>query len=551
MSSSGLDITWRALATTPNEAAVDLLLLALDHSRDEIAIGALRALLARRSLRGTLEVVRRWDRLSLRWKEIVAEQPDCLSHALRQAVVGETGPMCVNACHATIWLREYDLAPLLINVAESSSHAHGGLAGHTLLRLAELLHDELAAGRKGARRGDPYIVRTRVVTALEKSLARWAQHQRLEILESFLILAPRDNALLRQILNNPHDPTYLKVIDLLAHSRQPGVMRLLLGYLDDRRAPTAALQSLARRGDRTFVTRLLKKVGYEPSAAARRNLRLIRDFPWLRNDFERIDGLDDAAQHAAAQVAVFSSMQRRDVLMLLERLLRQGKPGGRRAAAAALRHFQGVEANQLVLEALQDQDPLVQVAALERVRQRGLPGAMARLLELLESEHETVRSAVRKCLSEFSCSRFLAAFDLLTPEARQSTGSLVRKVDLTTLSTLREELASTVRNRRFRAVEAAEAMGLVAELEASLLDLLRTDDHLLRAKAAHALRHCDTDRTRHALRECLLDDHPNVQEAAEASLLHLRQGNSAAPSGPPVVPWDASAFLTSLAELES
>ncbi|MBW3597151.1 MAG: HEAT repeat domain-containing protein, partial [Planctomycetes bacterium] len=478
------------------------------------------------------ELIRRWDHLGSRWKEIIASRSERMLAALRDALVSEDPTLGAHACYATVWIREYDLAPLLINLAESADHPHRDLAAQSLLELAELLYEELASPYSPVHGGDPNVKRTRMIAALEKSLERWPHHHRREVLEAFLLLCPRDHALVKQVLNNPHDPTYLHVIDLLAQSRQPGIMRLLLSYLDDRRAPSAALQTLARRSDKIFVARLLKKIGFEPTAAARRNLKKIRDFPWMHEDPARLDALDDAGQHAVVQMAVLSSMKRDDVLPMLERLLRSGKPGGRRAAAEGLSDFQGAEANELLLDALADDDPLVQVAAMSRLRQRSLPGSMPRLLELLESEHETVRGAARNCLSEFSCTRFLAAFDMLTPEARHSTGKLVGKIDLQAFQTLREELTSGVRGRIFRAMDAAVVIGVVADLEEPLLVLLKSDDYLYRAKAAETLRHCGSDKSRQALRERLLDPHQAVQQAVEASLLHLSR-TAAAPPPPP------------------
>jgi HEAT repeat protein len=525
--SGGLETTWRILAATRNETAVDALLAALDSPREEIVMGALRALLERRTPRGLTELVRRWDRFPAAWKETIAAETDRLSGALRDALVQKEEPaLCANACHAAVWLHEYDLSSILIHIAESPEHKPAQLAASTLLRLAELLHEELTSARGRAQRRDPLVVRTRVVAALEKSIQRWMHHQRPEILEAFLVLAPRDNPTLRQILNNPHHAAYLKVLEALANSKQPGVIRLVIGFLDDRRAPTAALQTLARRCDEEFLSRLIKKIGYEPSAAARRNLKLIRDFPWLRSDSAQIDALDDAGQHALVQMITASSMKRSEALALLERLLKQGQRGGRRAAAESLRHFQGAEANQLVLDALKDGDPLVQAAALTHVRQRALPGAMARLLELLESDHETVRSAARKCLTDFTCARFLAAFDMLTAEARHTTGKLVGRIDPNAATVLSEELSSPARNRRMRALDAAAAIGVAPALEEPLLEMLKDGDHLLRAKAAEVLRYCDTPRVRQALREHLLDPNAVVQLAAEESLAHFTHGDT-------------------------
>ncbi len=526
----GLETTWRVLATTKNETATDVLLAVLDDPREEYVVSALRALLMRRDARGLTEIVRRWDRFSTTWKEVVREQSGRLTGALRDALVQDEPSLFANACAAAVWLGEFDLIPVLVNVAEAPMSPRAQQAATTLLRLAELLQEQLTSTRERARRSDPLVVRTRVVAALEKSLLRWPHHQRHEILEAFLLLCPRDNATLKHILNHPHDPAYLRVLELLGHSGQTGIVRLLLSYLDDRQAPTAALQTLARRHDPEFLSGLLKKIGYEPSAAARRNLKLIQDFPWLRTHPARFDELDDAGQHAAVQMLAASAIKPNDLRMLIEYVLKKGRPAGRRAAAEALRRLQGADANRLVLDALHDSDPLIQAAALGHVRQRALPGAMTRVVELLESDHETVRAAARKCLADFTCERFLMAFDMLSPEARQSTGKLVAKVDLRAVVLLGDELGSSSRNRRIRALEATAATGLAPALEERLIAMLAEEDHYLRVKAAEALRYCDTPRVKQALRERLLDPHLSVQSAVEASLVFLSRGEETQPA---------------------
>ena len=82
------------------------------------------------------------------------------------------------------------------------------------------------------------------------------------------MLSPRDSAALKQLLHDPFHSAYLDLVDVLLHSERGGVLRLLLGYLEDPHPPTAALAALARRQDLRFIRHLLKKIGYEPSTPA-------------------------------------------------------------------------------------------------------------------------------------------------------------------------------------------------------------------------------------------------------------------------------------------
>lgn len=64
-------------------------------------------------------------------------------------------------------------------------------------------------------------------------------------------------------------------------------------------------------------------------------------------------------------------------------------------------------------------------------------------------------------------------------------------------------------------------MGLVRELEQTIIGLLSDDDHMVRIEVAKALANCDTAPTWDALRDALLDRSVIVQEAAEQSLQQI------------------------------
>jgi HEAT repeat protein len=203
---------------------------------------------------------------------------------------------------------------------------------------------------------------------------------------------------------------------------------------------------------------------------------------------------------------------------LIAHLLRCGRGDGCRAAAEALDEFQGAEGNRRAMEALNHEDPQVQAIIVPQIRRRGIPGALPRLVEMIDSPHAVVRQAVRQCLSEFSFKRFLAAFDMLDDEVRRSTGMLVNKIDPQTVPMLETEMASHVHVRRLRALSIARVIGAAPQLEESIFRLLGDEDHLVRAEAAAALSQSQTPASREALERALQDRSPIVQEAARKSL---------------------------------
>lgn len=521
--SSGLDTTLKHLATTPNEAAVDMLLSALDSPAPSIQSGALASLLKRKSLAGHREVLQRVDQLDESCKDIIREHPGRMAGALREAVLGSDEEKCQNACRAILLFHEFDLMPALISAAEDESNPNVDLAAETVLELAQLLYRELSGKRDYAKRRDPQLVRRHVVSSLERSFARFPDHRRKESIEAFLMLTSRENASLQKVLTNPRHPSFLAVVDVLTHSNQAGVIRLLLSFLDDPGAPSAALGVLSHRTDFRFLNYLFKKVGFEPSASAARNLRRVESIAWASN-LGLLNQLDDPGQHSAVQMLMASGLKRLDKFPVVEYLAVHGKRGGRRAAVSILSQFSGDRASQLLLEALEDEDATVQAIALGRLRERGIPSAMTRLIEALDSPHKVVREAARDSLDEFQFDRYVLIFDTLDDdEEREKTGLLVRKVDPNCLPLLKLEMSSKSRTRRIRAAAMSRAMQLAGQLEKQLLELLEDEDHIVRGQAVLALSQCTSLEVGTALAAALDDPSVAVQEAAQESFALWQQ----------------------------
>jgi HEAT repeat protein len=516
-----LATTLSLLGKTPNEAALPLLISALDSPAQVIQDGALRALLDRRHPLGQREIIKRLHLAGDRWRPIIDERRGRLSHGLRDGVLSADPQMCFNACQAILWFAEYDLMSALVAAAEDETHVNAELAAQTLLSLAAGLYTELSAPRDYNNRRDPQLVRSHVLGTLEGSVKRFNRHQRSEVVDAYLMLASRDNVALKQILQDPHHSTYLAIVNGLLHSQRGGVIRLLLSYLDDSHAPTAAMSVLTRRTDRKFVEHLLRKIGYQPSTVASHNLRHVESIAWLKQDRTLLADLDENAQHSAVQLLMASNVKRAEALETIKFLILGGKPAGRLAATKALATFNGADANHLAMQALGDVDPRVQAAALVQLRPRGIPGALTRIVELIDSPHAIVREAAKESLSEFSFDRYLAAFDMLEEEVRRSTGVLVRKINPAAVSLVAEELRAQSRTRRLRGLSVAGAMGCVQELVDIVIRLMSDQDHIIRTEAARVLGQCDNEKARQALRTAIEDRSSGVRETAQRSLAEL------------------------------
>jgi len=516
-----LRTTFEVLARTPNEAAAELLLPALDSSYAAINEGALRAIFDRRNAAGQREVLHRLHQVSEPWKAILDQARGRMSLALRDAIMDHDTQLCTNACQALVAFKEYDLMPALVSVLEDETHPHVKLAAKTLLELAELVYGELAAPRDFRNRRDPQVVRRNLTATLELSVARYAKHQRKEVIEAFLLLAHKDNETLKRLLTDPHHAGYLAIVDVLSHSHRGGILRLLLSYLDNAHAPSVCLHIIAHRTDLKFVQYLLARIGSDPSETVLANLRRIDSITWAKAG-RSLDELDGTVQAVAVRTILASNMKRLEAFSAIERLSKQGKDEGRRAAVAALAEFSGAEANAAVLGALDDPDPEVQAAAIRQLRQRGIPGALASLIDKLDSPQAIVRQAARDSLSEFTIQRLIAAYDTLDDDVRHSTGEVVKKVDPNTIPYLADEFASRSRSRKLRALDAAIMLELAPQMEANFINLLRNDrDHVVRIEAVRGLQQCTSAAAIEALRAARYDHSPLVEEAVQQSLAQI------------------------------
>ncbi len=535
----GLDATFQQLARTENEAALDVLLAALDSPHAPSRDGALRAILERRTQEGHDEVFRRLPDLDESGRAILQERPDRLVRVATEVLArcqpdpvddGKLGrrrapaPRGIDfplACEAIVNYRLYDALPAVLAVLGDGDTPESALAGQTALRLTEAFYADLSEAAEQSRQKDLEVIRHRITQALQEATSGFERHQSKDVVEAFLLIAKQQDVVLRRILRKPDEGGHAPIVELLTGSTRGGVVRLLLGFLEDPQMPKAALEVIARRADPKFVQNLLENVGMPASRSIAESLKRLKSVAWAEPGHPVFAEIDGRAQQGAVGMLMASSIDRAQVLQVLRFLLAEGKPEGRRAAAEALARFPGPEADELALRSLNDRDPEVRAQLILQLRPRGIPGVLSVLIRLVDSPSEVVRDALRKAMPEFTFRRFVTSFENMPQSLRTTAGHLVRKLDQDATGLLLKEMASPSPVRRRKAVTAAYAMGVIAELEPAVVRLLNDDDHMVRIAAAKALADSKSLPSWEALRDAMLDRSVVVREAAESSLLQI------------------------------
>lgn len=515
---TGLATTFEILASSRNDATNGVLLAALSSKDPEIYDGALKAIIARRSKAGHSAVLQRWHQLSSLQREYLQEGRGRMSGALRDAVLSEDDQLFSNACELVEQFGEFDLVSTLVTLAENQKSRHAEAATQLVLRLVEKLSELVHGPRDYKERRDPESICRFVLESLERSVERFRTHKRTELIEAFVVLAGPSNGALRGILDEPHHPCYVAVINTLTNSQSTGVMEFLLDSLQSEFASLNILNVISKRQDMEFVSQLLGYASDNISAKAKKNLGRIRSFVWLQSGSQGYTSFNEQDQARCIKLVSASGVKPDDFLDMLENILKRGAPEARWAACEALASIPGDRGNHLVLDAVKDADPKVQAAATRQIRDRHVPGAMAILLQQIDSPHTVVRKATCEALSEFSFANFLAGFEGLHEDARRTTGALVKKVDSKTIDGIISEMEAKSRKRRLRAIEMADIMELVPAVTEELLMLLEDNDHLIRAAAADALQFSPTGEVQAALRKAASDRSAAVQNAAKSSL---------------------------------
>jgi HEAT repeat protein len=515
---SGLEKTFLYLKKTENEAAVEVLGQALDYDSSSVRKLALQALLERRSPAGHRAVFNRLTKLE-EFRAIISERPERLVRAVRESLKTADKASSVAAFKTILEFRLYEALPAMVSVTKDPASPHFEIAKKTILALTEKLYTELSGDK--LHRAD--AIRANVTASLEEAIGKFNTHQSSEIVESFILVTKQQNAFLRRMLRQQSDTVHHAMVDILSNSQRGGVIRVLLGFLEDHQMPIVVKNIITSRTDMKFVKNLLEHVGPSPSRAVSQTLSMLDSIAWARPGHETLMELDETCQFNAVRLLVASRIPREEVLEMLGFLLAEGNAGGRRASAEALGKFTEPQATAMIVRALNDEDPQVRAHLLRQLRPRKIPGSLSLLMRMVGNAHEVVREALKESLPEFTFRQFILNFDVLPEELRATTGHLVQKIDADAEPALLAEMNCPSPVRRRRAVLASVAMGLTRKMEQMVIGLLSDDDHMVRIAAAKSLAEVDTMPSWGALRDALLDRSVIVKETAEESLRKISQ----------------------------
>lgn len=519
---SPLDKTFLHLASSPNFAAAQIVFAALRSEYLDIRQKAFAAALKMNNaalLRGAfLQFAGDVDSL----EQLAASNPRDLERLASKIVTAQDTSLGVQACEVIESHRLYGTLPALITRFRSHDDPLLPVAAKTVLGLANSFHNELAEAEDVFARRDLDRQRDWIATQLEQPVRNFDAHEREEPVEAFLVVARRENDTLLSILEDNHSHCHDTMVSILGSSASGGVIRLLLSFVSYRETPTAVSHVISSRTDVRFVRNLLELIGETPSLDTIQDLSRLEPADWCVPGHALFTQLPASLQANALEFLRYTCRDRAQVLAMIKFLFESGSQHGRRAAARFLNKCTGKEADQLVIEGLKDEDPLVRATLVREIRARDIAESMSLLMRMADEKNDLqVREAIQESLPEFQLGPFLRKFEQLPEQTIERLGRIVRKVDIRVRDKLREEMNSISPLNRRRAVLASLAMELTEDLEAPIVNLVEDEDHRVRIAACEALGSVHTRLSFNALRAALNDRSPVVRRSAQASLALL------------------------------
>ncbi|MGB0596859.1 MAG: hypothetical protein ACPGLY_09220 [Rubripirellula sp.] len=471
----GLEATFETLKATRNEAAIDVLIAALDDESSSTRQAALAAITARPESRAAEMVLANWNKLRADDIRGLKRRGKWMRPAVTAALASNHAHL-ESALDATESLQIFDVLPQVIVLAESSnSDTIKKRATKIILTLVEPL------GLKAREGQDQATVRKPARSQLVESLNRYSEHRNHHLVDALIVISEWGDGDLRRCLSS-ESKTHQLICQRLHQSNHPSVINLLAGFIRRRKIEPQIAEQIRSRDDVEFRDALLKTITADPSATVLRNLHQLGIPESLRGGEAILDDIDPNHRAAATHTYVAANGDSIEMLHFVVGSVQRGGTGVNATATFAMTKCGVPEAELWMLAALV-------VAGGDKQKILCDPNAhlLQRLIDLLDHPEPTLVTSVRRLLRPLHADQILGRFESLRPQSRRRLGSVVQQIDPDLIERVRDALRHPVLNHRLQAIAMADALTVVDRLSDSFERIARQDHQVARMQAAEAM----------------------------------------------------------------
>ena len=502
----GLKLTYEVLGSTRNEAAVDVLIAALDDTNDASRRYALNALLSRSEPRSPQQVLAHWDKLMPDDLRVLRPKKSWMAATVDKAL-RSAGEEVMTAIEVAESLFLTDAFPQLILLAESSaSRAIKNRATRAVHAMVGPLGSDARQDR------DQPTVRGPVLARLADSVRRFSMHRNDQLVDAFLLVSTWGDGDFRQMLADG-GPQIDLIYRRLRESEDPGVIDLLAGFVRRRNIPDRVAEIIQSRDDELFRDALLRKISHEPTATVLRNLRDLGMPKCCRGGEEIMDSIAPDYRAALVQLYVAANQDVLETLHLIAATVERGSPGCETAAAIGFSRCEVPEVDFWMRAAVPVADGDEEVIASDENAR-----LLKRLIDLLDHRDPALVRGVRRVLGPLHATEMLNRFESLRPRSRRRLGRVVMMIDPDAIDRVRDALRHPVLSNRLEAIASADALAVVDLLSDSFEHITREDHQEARIRAAEVMSQAKGEKTLRLLRDMTNLPECPVKDAAIGAL---------------------------------
>lgn len=490
------------------------------------------ALIEQRSQLSLVEVIRQVDTLSDQVCDEFAQSPERFSTVIRQCIAQPNQDVRLAAIRFIHRTSHYALFPLLLELFDHDEAEVRAAAAVSLRelsnRFAHVLLNDGGSIPAGMRFDTARTLQQELLARLE---GRAAHADKLThpaaVVESLLLIGVPGHDAVRNVLDRRGELCQKLAIEFLTTSDHPAVYALLCGSLDRPFPPLRILDVIQARDDLTFACWLLD---WLPNVLMSRNvlthLAKFTSLAWIDLDSNVLHDIPAEKHDRLVMLINALGLATEERCELKAWIVKRSGSTGRAAASDVLYNLPNDEVQEILYDALSDDDPQVEAWAMRQLRSQRLPDCFEHLLDRLDSDPGEVLMAAQDELSDFNLDRLLDLFPRLPDSTSARCGEVLLKIHPEAHHELREEFQHSYRWRRVRAAQAAASLGLVDYVLGGLTKLLDDPEATVRRAAVESLATVRSPTTINAIQSSLDDRSRIVREAANQALADLQSSGA-------------------------
>lgn len=336
--------------------------------------------------------------------------------------------------------------------------------------------------------------------------------------ECILLLGQSNCTAMKNVLDKRGSAGRHMVKTVLQKALHPHLIDLICETLTHNEPHQKLLQVFVSRDDVPFVTRLLEWLPATITGALAKNLREIDELPWMSVKHTTWNALPLGLHAKLVQLINALNLSKEFQHELKKWILANSGPEGRAAAGDLFKDLGDDETQEVLYEALSDENPEVEAWATHQLRSQKIPDAWDQLLKRLDATNDLVRDAARDELADFNLEKLYGYLAKMPPEMAAKCGKIIRKIDPNTANSLKSEMQHPFRWKKLRAARAAASLGMVDELLISLGALTEDPDTTVRRTAIEALQESQSAEALRLIEKRLNDPNRVVRETAKRAL---------------------------------